>query len=110
MSSIMSMLRPPGGALPPPPGLAPGPLAGMPHGLGPLGPGGPGGIEPDLPPPPEVMALMKILGVSPGSPGSELEPEDQNLTPVEHIQAAMMHLMMAYTKEGDHSKGMGIVK
>src|SRR5499427_9975254 len=48
MSSIMSMLRPPpgpGGPLPPPHGLVPGPLGGMPN-LGPPGPLGPGGPGP----------------------------------------------------------------
>jgi len=57
-----------------------------------------------------VLALMHILGVTPDSPGAEMEPEDQDMSPVEHIQAAMMHLMMAFTKEGDHSKGAGLVK
>jgi len=121
MSSIMSMLRPPpgpGGPLPPPHGLVPGPLGGMPN-IGPPGPLGPGpggpGPEPELPIPPEVAALMKILGVPPngppGSPGDALEDiADQPMSPTEHIQAAMMHLMMAFTQEGDHSKGAGIVK
>src|SRR5215831_11861139 len=84
MSSIMSMLRPPpgpGGPLPPPHGLMPGPVGGMPN-LGPPGPLGPGG------------------------PGPGPEPE----MPIPPDQAAMMHLMMAFTQEGDHSKGAGIVK
>jgi len=100
MSSIMDLTRGPGdGALPPPPGMAPGPVPGLPM-MG-DGAGGP-------PVPPELQQLMDILGVDPSSP--QAEGDEQEMSPIEHIQAAMMHLMMAFTQEGDHSKGAGIVK
>jgi hypothetical protein len=102
MSSILDMARPgPGGPLPPPPGMTPGPVPGMMPGMG-----GPG--ESPLPIPDQLQALMSILGVDPGSPAAQ--EGDEQMSPVEHVQAAMMHLMMAFTQEGDHSKGMGLMK
>jgi hypothetical protein len=61
------------------------------------------------------MALMKALGIPANPPeGSGLDlledVVDQPMSPIEHIQAAMLHLMMAFTQEQDHSKGAGVLK
>jgi hypothetical protein len=78
----------------------PGPVPGMMPGLA---------SEGAAPPVPgELQQLMDILGVTPDQP--QAETEEQDMSPMEHIQAAMMHLMMAFTQEGDHGKGAGIVK
>jgi hypothetical protein len=107
---------PPGGQgapLPPPDMLnAAGPVPGD-EGIGglmaALGGGGGGG-----PTPPEGMAPE---GMPPEGMGGEAPPEegpppdeDGEMDPVEHIQQAMKHLMMALAKEGDEERGHGLVK
>jgi hypothetical protein len=57
----------------------------------PLGPGGPGG-------------LGQPLGADEGS------PDMADMSPVEHIQHAMKHLMMAMAGDDDDERGAGVMK
>jgi len=102
---------PPGGG-PGPPGpmdaLNQGPIPGGGDGgggmaalLAALGPGGPGGGPPgpgDGGPP------------GPGNGNLPTPGDVQAMDPVEHIQIAMQHLMMALAKDQDEQRGGGIVK
>jgi len=115
----MSMMMPPdpsaapGLAPAPGGGGAPGPMDALNQGPVPAGPGGMG-------------ALMAALGggggggpgggpgLGPGpDPGLQGGPDDipvSQMSPTDHIQAAMQHLMMALAIEPDEQTGQGIVK
>jgi hypothetical protein len=54
--------------------------------------------------PPEAGMMPEEL------PPEGEEEEDGELDPVEHIQQAMKHLMMALAKEEDEERGQGLVK
>lgn len=131
----MSMMMPPdptaggGMPLPPgggPPGLPPPPMDSMSstplpgdQGIGGLiaalqgGAGGPSGASPDDP-----AAALPSDPTGPGGPGGlgqplgapDGSPDMADMSPVEHIQHAMKHLMMAMAGETDDSRGTGIVK
>src|SRR5262245_34947434 len=112
----MSMMLPPGEA---PPGLPMPPGGGMP------GPGGPAGGPMDalnqgpVPSGDGMAGLMAALqggGGGDGGPPAGPDalgpgPEDTgDMDPVEHIQQAMKHLMMALGKESDEERGHGLLK
>jgi hypothetical protein len=100
-----------GGATPAPPpdpgmlmALLSGAQGGAPPGpdLGPMG-GGP-------PPGPDPTAMGGPPGADPTAGGGPGGPDDQPMSAVEHIQAAMKHLMMAMTQQQDDQMGHGITK
>jgi len=97
-------IAPGGGEGPPgPPGL-PGPMDSL--NQGPI-PGG-GGIS-------DLMAALGgggggPAGPGPGDGGPTLPADLQSMDPVQHIQVAMQHLMMALAKVPDETQGSGIVK
>jgi hypothetical protein len=70
--------------------------AGIPGGL--EGMGMPGGAGPD------EGGLGQALGAEDDS------PDMMDMSPVEHIQHAMKHLMMAMASEDDDERGAGVMK
>lgn len=108
----MGLPVPPGGGGVPPPldatnaGPMPGGegLAGL---MAALGGGQAGG------PPPEMggMGVPPEMGGQEPMPSEEMEEDPEgDMDPIEHIQQAMKHLMMAMAKEGDEERGHGITK
>jgi hypothetical protein len=109
----MSMMMPPEA----PPGL-PIPPGGGEAGMG--GPAPPRDLMNQMPLPGEggLDGLLSALGAGGGMPpelggGAPEEPplgEEGDLDPIEHIQQAMKHLMMAIAKDEDEERGVGITK
>jgi hypothetical protein len=110
----MSMMMPPdpgaAPALPLPPGGGgmPPPMDAMSAGAGPIpAEGGMGGL---------LAALGGGGGAAPemGGGGPDAlgpgEEDTGSLDPIDHIQQAMKHLMMAIAKDEDEERGMGITK
>ena len=93
--------------IPPGGGGPPGPMDAVNQGPLPAGPGD-GGLS-------ALQAALGGGGGPPGPPdlggGGNPTPDDvANMDPVQHIQEAMKHLMMALAKEPDEASGQGIVK
>jgi hypothetical protein len=120
------MPLPPGGGapgLPPPPmdamSSTPLPAEGGIEGLiaalqggGAAGPGGPSPLDPaaggGLPSDPTGPGGPGGLGPALGA--GDDSPDMADMTPVEHIQHAMKHLMMAMASSSDDEQGVGITK
>jgi hypothetical protein len=107
------MPLPPGGGapgLPPPPmdamSSTPLPAEGGIEGLIAALQGG--GGAPPLPSEPEGPGGPEGLGLPLGA--EEGSPDMMDMSPVEHIQHAMKHLMMAMAADDDDERGAGVVK
>jgi hypothetical protein len=63
-----------------------------------------GGMPPDLGPPPDDGGLGDLAGAA--QAGNDL----QGMSPIDHIKAAMKHLMMAVAGDQDDERGAGVLK
>ena len=92
----------------------------MPPGVMPPGLDVGGGNTPAPPPDPGLLMALLGGGAQGGAPpgpdggpsdgGGQGADDSQPMSAVEHIQAAMKHLMMAMTQSQDEQQGHGITK